>query len=545
MTPSQQTIIPLDTQTSKKRGVWAAIGVFATLLMIALRLVDLGSDPYKHLDWDTGILTDEGFYLHNARNAILFGHPRMDEFNNMLVSPLIHYLQVAVFKLFGFGLVQARMISVVASLLTILIFWRAMRLAFGGRIAVCAAAFLGLDHINVLFNRMALLDTPATLLAVCAFYAFVRGSRVGEKGANWYVACGVLIALTVITRSLCIYLLPAPFLALLFDRRQIGTKAVMRSAAAVASGLALVFVLYGVLWYLPHATELNHMNHYYRTVQIQPDSVRRLMHNLWIAVAGNPYGIVSYFAKHSPVLALAAGFGVGCWVLGTGKRGDNRADDLLAETGEQVESSQRLAAVYLVWWLAGAVLVYTMSSYSPDRYFVSMLPAVAGLASIGLWRAAEKAQTMVLDRAVLPAAAMLIWVLVNAAWLADWWSRREYTELDMSRWLTANLPKGSVLLGDVAPGAGIATPFQTVNVMEELCNDGEPVERYAGRPAYAMLIDGEWKGPYWVKHYPELVDRRRRILHMRVINWWIGVYPVGSTSYRSASGPDASSMRRK
>src|SRR6185369_5746941 len=94
---------------------WIVTGLI--LLMLAIRLVAPDSDPYSRLDWDTGILTDEGFYSLNARNQILFGHARQDEFNNMLVAPLVHYAQVVIFSVFGAGAVQARMISVAASML--------------------------------------------------------------------------------------------------------------------------------------------------------------------------------------------------------------------------------------------------------------------------------------------------------------------------------------------------------------------------------------------------------------------------------------------
>ena len=46
---------------------------------LALRTVALDTDAYGRLDWSAGLLTDEGFYTHNARNVALFGAPRTDE----------------------------------------------------------------------------------------------------------------------------------------------------------------------------------------------------------------------------------------------------------------------------------------------------------------------------------------------------------------------------------------------------------------------------------------------------------------------------------
>src|SRR5205807_7821455 len=75
-----------------RRSRIAAVALFLAAIVV-LRLVALTSDPYRRLDWCTGLMTDEGYYAHNARNVALFGHARTDEFNNMLVSPLLHAVQ--------------------------------------------------------------------------------------------------------------------------------------------------------------------------------------------------------------------------------------------------------------------------------------------------------------------------------------------------------------------------------------------------------------------------------------------------------------------
>ena len=91
------------------------------------------------LSWSSALLTDEGFYLHNARNLVLFGPLRTDEFNNALIMPLLHVLQVAVFRLRASAPCRRAALSVGGSLLTLLVFFDALRRAFGLalRVAVC------------------------------------------------------------------------------------------------------------------------------------------------------------------------------------------------------------------------------------------------------------------------------------------------------------------------------------------------------------------------------------------------------------------------
>ena len=116
---------------------WAAIALCGLIVMasVGLRLYALRSDPYPRLDWSAGLLTDEGFYIHNARNRVLFGRDRTDEFNNMLLAPALHYVQVGVFRAAGVGSLQARLISVVCSLGAMALLWCTIRPLFGSAAA--------------------------------------------------------------------------------------------------------------------------------------------------------------------------------------------------------------------------------------------------------------------------------------------------------------------------------------------------------------------------------------------------------------------------
>src|SRR5437588_308536 len=125
-------LTPSPSQTLTKTSAITRLCLFLLVAVaVVLRIIYLRSDPYLSLDWSAGQLTDEGFYIHNARNVALFGHARTDEFNNMLLSPWLHFFQVGVFSIVGVGSIQARLISVAASLLTLWIFWAAMKRAFG------------------------------------------------------------------------------------------------------------------------------------------------------------------------------------------------------------------------------------------------------------------------------------------------------------------------------------------------------------------------------------------------------------------------------
>ncbi|MEP6756782.1 MAG: glycosyltransferase family 39 protein [Chthonomonadales bacterium] len=547
--------------TDLKPGLerWLVLFIFA--LAILFRVVALRSDNYLRLDWSAALLTDEGFYAHNARNVALFGTARTDEFNNVLVSPILHVIQTIVFQLFGSGMLQARLISAVLSLVGLGAFWLGLRKAFGSKIAVVGLLFLALGHINALYNRMALMDTPAQAMACVAFLIFVWSTeREGidkKRSTIGFVAVGLVLALTMITRNLTLFLLAAPIAGLYAKgdlRRQLGWFVGW-------AGAMLVCVL---VWYLPNSAELGPMNHYYRVHQVQPHSLRHLLENIRHAFIGDFRGIMPYLFRHSPVVLTLAACGL--------------ATKFEMETGAR--SKRFLAA----WFIAGWVML-SVISYSPSRYYVTVYPALCALAAVGLMnlvpvvariRASKskllpvafggligfhaalslvhfdgvlpQIETNVVlvlgavigvmiallglrrgDFHIAPKYAVIclgIWACVNIAWTVDWLSHLAYSQAEFSQELGRTLPAGSVLIGDVAPGITMENSFKAIHVQVGLVNDHDPIGKFAGSPRYIAILDGKWREKWWVAHYPELITPENQIALKRVLKWDIGIYRV-------------------
>lgn len=546
---------------------------------VALRCYALRSDPYPRLDWSAGLLTDEGFYVHNARNRVLFGRERTDEFNNMLLSPLLHHAQVAVFRLAGVGSVQARSISVVCSLASMVLIWLVLKPLFGVFVAWIAVTLLGLDHVHLLYSRMALMDPFAAFLAVMAFASFARATRLQGSLATsllWYGFGGAVLALAMLNRSLCIYLVPAPFIALAAIHER------PRSYGAVVFGMAVVVVMWAVLWWTPHRAEIAHMNRYYRLHQVQPASLAKLWDNVRTGAFGDHRGIGPYLFRHTPVP-----FALCLLYLAALPLGMHPQSEMMHPSATRTGRSALFARVYLVTWLLGGWLALSASNYSPSRYYVTTYPAMMALAALCVGELAERVrhltgahlmarltrsslggfllfhavQTVVhrggviaplatwlvlvaspiLGAVVLwrwqgrpeqlvgaPAAAILLglWLLSNGYWLGDWLRGIGYTQFAISRELQQMLPQGSVLIGDVAPGLCLDNRHMAANVIPGLCNGERPVETFRGRPRFVAILDGRWKERYWLERYPALVHPARRLLLRRVLRWDIGVYQV-------------------
>lgn len=563
-----------------------ALGILAA--SFALRAVALDTDAYGRLDWSAGLLTDEGFYTHNARNMALFGTARTDEFNNMLLSPSLHALQAWLMTSFGVGAVQVRWISVLAGVVGVGLLGAVLWRTVSPLAALGAMAVLGLDHTSALFSRMALMDTPAGLGCTVGLACFAAAlmARRSWIAWVWLALCGAILGATVMNRSLTIYILPAPILALLHVAYGMGAR---RGRGWVITRLtaygAALLVVVGGFWLeciRPNAAEIGPMTRYYRTRQLQPKSVQALAGNLQRAAFGDHRGIAPYLFRHAPVPFVLTLVGLAAAGVGRLRRGAG----WLPEDDAAVARQGVLA--FLAAWLACGWLLLAAVAYSPTRYYISTYPALAGLAgwalsalvpnvrrlaarlpearfvvaALAAFVAYHSVQTLVhrggpgtrgvvmaalcvmpvaaafgwlrwgrpldLSRRATPALAAVcaLWVVTNGWWLADWGRNLSRSQIEMSQWLGRELPRGSVLIGDVAPGVCMDNRHVAVNVINGLCNGDSPVERWAGRPRYVVILDGRWLEQYWTERYPELITPANRVKLARVLRWDVGVYRV-------------------
>ncbi|MDE2125845.1 MAG: glycosyltransferase family 39 protein [Armatimonadetes bacterium] len=546
-----------------------------------LRLVALRADSYAHLSWSAALLTDEGFYIHNARNLVLFGHATTDRFNNALLMPTLNILQIAVFRLFGVSDVSARMISVFFGLVSIALIVDGARRVLGSRPALFAGLLLGLDHVYLLYNRMALMDTPAACMLAASWWSLCRGlavapSTVPTRRRFWMALGGCCFALAFTSRGLVLFAAPAVFgIPLLLDRRR---KVAWRHGDAIptAVGAAPILLGYLLFWYLPNRAEMQRIDHYYMVHQLLPRSLAHLWHNLVHAIVGDHRGMSPYLFRHSTIpfaLCLAALFS---WPA---------LRERLRPAGRTALASA--AAAMLCAWLMLAFI-----SYSPDRYYILFYPAMMVIAGTALaearhltaWVLAHRQQRTLFGafctfhlfeaflhhgnritdavlysavagvaalcwfapevgarleagaRIVPPAMILAIWFASNGLWLGDWLTHITWHRLAADNWLARHLPANTVLYGDVAPGLCLNNGFKVVTVQPGLCNSRRLFHLYPNDPAAVLILDGSWKELWWRRHQPQVVSDSNRIMFFpKIVRYPVGLYK--GPNYPGASTP--------
>ena len=360
--------------------LWVSIGVLA----VGLRVYSLDADPDWRLDWNPGLLTDEAFYMHNARNQVLFGQANLDEFNNAVISPLVHLIQVWVFSHFGVGYVQGRLVSVVLGLLSVLLLGRVLWLAFrgagdvnravpaAGLLALGGMVYLAYEHLYLLYNRTALLETPAAFFCLVSLWCFAeacacRGRLVGWL---WALLAGGTAVLALATKLTTLPFVAALLLSAFLFRLSDGSDLSDRFAWwGVLLGVVVGGLLWYALWLYPHWDTWSHMQSFYAWVQGLPHSWWEAWRSVRNALIGERYGLMQFLFLHAPLAWLGS---------------------LLLMMGVLRSVRLRAALTPIEWVLIGWVLFswgqMATLRIAPTRYTASFMPAMVAL----LWVAVAR-----------------------------------------------------------------------------------------------------------------------------------------------------------
>ncbi len=518
-------------------GWLIVLPIFA--LAIGLRLYSLDADPDWRLDWNPGLLTDEAFYMHNARNQVLFGQANLDEFNNAVLSPLVHGLHVWVFSHFGVGYVQGRLVSVALGLLGVVLLARLLWIAFRGAgvaqravpsaavLAWLGAAWLAYEHLYLLYNRTALLETPAAFFCLLSLWLFAEATVCPRRwgaliwGGLSGAAALLALATKLTTLPFVAALVAVGLLAPLFDRESVASARAI--GLAVLMGMLIVGALWLFLWLMPHWETWSRMQAFYLRVQGRPHSWAEAWRAVQTALIGERYGLMQFLFLHAPLAWLGS---------------------LLMLVGVVRSARLRAALTPVEWvligWVALSWLQMTLMRIAPTRYTAGFIPAMVALLWIAIarfehlrWLLTESGfkswlarlligagvvyfllllalpgvewRTMefpVLDNRLrarllmvaFVAAGCLAWLLprvagrlalraspalatlmtavgllLNTPWYISYFAGRTYQLREFNQQLTRALPEGSVLVG-----VAFETPFRYFFVFRGLCNDRQP-----------------------------------------------------------------------
>ena len=380
----------------------ASLRVRASVLVIAavavlLRTIYPAADP----PWNPSVGVvwhDEGAWVHNARNRALYGSWFVDSdaWNPLFIAPVFTWLEYLAFAAFGVGVRQARLVSEIAGIASVLLLGLGVRRAAGVPAGLMAAALLATNYVYVMYNRAAIMESTMVAFIVAAWYCYVRA----QTRAWWGMLAGLCAVLAFFTKAAAAFFIVALGVDALLaavrrsdDPHGRGERQAGRAALAglAASGLVALAAFVAPNW----------------------ESYR--FYNWQMSVTRKPaYGLAELADRASwfPILhdlSTRMWFTSSVAVIG-----------LLAALGRwrQLRAPERL----LVLWIALGALELVIHDVGNERRFIFFIPAIVAMAAIVLAGERQGAPAEIaaipFRRALLAAPIVLFALYVSAGGIA-------------------------------------------------------------------------------------------------------------------------------
>jgi hypothetical protein len=342
-------------------GRFAALLTAIALLALALRVSFPAADP----PWLTpvGVVWhDEGAWVHNARNKALYGEWRVDEWNPIFIAPVFTGLEYVAFELFGVGVRQARLVSELGGLASVVLLGLAVRRVAGHAAGLIAAGLLATNYVYVMYDRAAIMEALMVAFIVASWYCSTRSI----ERPPWGAAAGVLAVLSYFTKAAAAFYLAAVGLAALWILVRppiVDEDDLMHERTAAVwtlCGLVVTMLVAAAVFVLPHWTD-------YRFYNWQMSVTRKPSYDLGSLIIRLSWFPVLHDTFTRMWFALCVGI-VAVWGLVLRQRRTNLAERLL-----------------LLWVVVGIaeLLVHDVGN---ERRFVFLIPAFVALTAIVLGR---------------------------------------------------------------------------------------------------------------------------------------------------------------
>jgi 4-amino-4-deoxy-L-arabinose transferase-like glycosyltransferase len=442
------------------------------MLAAVLLAIQLPADPAAGLTRSESPFTDEGWSVLGARNAVLLGEWITDEWQLVIAQLPFNAAAWLVFEAFGVGIVQARIVSVLATCVAVVVLALLVGRRFGALAGLLSGLALATAPLTLYYGRLALLEPAVMAGLVLGFVALVGWQGRGPLPGG--ILAGIGFAIAVGSKPSAI----APVAGLL-----VGALLVRGARTTIAPRVAIALATLSavaIAWLLAMSI-----------AGISVADALRPWPDAGLAVAPNEIleRVGRYFVDQDDGAIYAN------WTLITGTVAGLVA---IRHWRARLTTEQRVVIAASVGWLLVGILVLLVVAYRPSRYVVPLLPPMALLTGVG---AALLVNGLSLRRpailAVGLAAAVCAAGVIN---LVTWTRDATYRLPAIQQEVVDLLPAGAVVQGGFAPTLAMRAPVATVIPQGEV-NRGDLYDRLGVR--WVLEAPGEpidWLGthlPAW------------------------------------------------
>lgn len=298
---------------------------------------------------------DEGVWAHNARNRALFGDWMLDGWNPLYVSPVFTGLEFISFSIFGVGLWQARLISMLAGTAGVIALGLGLAATTSRRTALFGALLLAVNFTWVMFSKVALLEALMVALIAGSWCAYTRASRSWIWGAL-AAMLGLAAFFTKASAAFFLIALGISSCWSVWESRRRNETVEWATLATLACGTVVALAIFVI----PNWEEYSFYNLFVYGARRSQTGLTAL------ADRASWFPVVHQFFSRQWLLTVIALFGLASTLV----------------TIRRASPGERLLAL---WFVLGA-LELVLHDLGNERRYVFLIPAMAGLAALALDR---------------------------------------------------------------------------------------------------------------------------------------------------------------
>ena len=206
--PTEQAQLPPPARASRR---WLVLAVAVLVVLLLLRSAHLAADPPTWISGSGDLYTDEGWWATNAAAQYFTGDwYQPGGYNPAVAAPVMPMLENAAFRLYGFGLLTARRVSLACALTAMLLLCLLIARREGRRAAWYCALLLAGSYLVFTFSRLAFLEMPLAFGICLSLWCAARAADSKDPRAGYLQAAmaGAALLFAVLTKTTALFALP-------------------------------------------------------------------------------------------------------------------------------------------------------------------------------------------------------------------------------------------------------------------------------------------------------------------------------------------------
>ena len=330
------------------------LAAVVVVLGIVCRFVRLDADPHYY-DW-IGYITDEGRWIDQARELILFGPANeLRPTLHMMVAPLFQAASYVLFRLFDVSILSSRLIPAASGSALLLTFWLGLRRVTSPPMFLVPMTMMAFTEDLIVLSRVAVPEMTVMAAHLLIYLRLVadrpRPALLVLAGVASLITVGIKATSLPVVGIFALVVLTRPR-----DASWAGSR--WRDLAAFLAGVLVPLTAAPVLWPARGAGDLVASAEALVGAFVGPNSL---------------YGAVD-FVFDDPMAATLNLWLLGLWCALVG----------WCAAGPLVDArSRRVLATSLTWAGAYAIVMLGLS-YFPNRYKVHIVVPIAIASAVGL-----------------------------------------------------------------------------------------------------------------------------------------------------------------